>query len=173
MVYQMPYKATTNWKFIQPHLPAKSRTRFRICLAMPTSCAAIVTSCDMWLKKFTKLFYRRCRQSQFKNWKPIKCKFLQFSHLHGQPDYWQAPPYPNSAKSHFRPHHRNHARTAAVDEFCVLDLGQKSACLISRQLFFLTCLSDHLKTGNLLTLSHLASRPTINVTIIALADKRY
>jgi len=49
MVYQMPYKATTNWKFIQPHLPAKSRTTsrtvFHTCLATPIHCLATVTAC--------------------------------------------------------------------------------------------------------------------------------
>ena len=98
----MPYKATTNWKFIQPHLPAKSRTTsrtaFRTCLATPNYCVAKVTACDMWVKKLPRPLYRKYRQPQFKNWKEINCKFLHFSILHENPDYWQAPPCPNSPR---------------------------------------------------------------------------
>ena len=78
----MPYNATTNWKFIQPHLTAKSRTTLRICLAKPTHLAAIVAYYDMWIKKFTKLLYRRYRWSQLKIWKEINCKFLHFTNMY-------------------------------------------------------------------------------------------
>ena len=78
----MPYKATTNWKFLQPYLPAKWSTTFRTYLATPTRYLVEITGYDIRVKKFPTPIYPRCRKPQLKNWKIINCKFLQFSNLH-------------------------------------------------------------------------------------------
>ena len=114
MVYHMPYKATTNWKFSQPHLLAKSRATFHTCLARPTHCVAKVTAYDMWVKKFPKPLYRRCRQPQLKNWKEINCKFLQFSICIENRIAGNHHPVPTRQGHVFWPHHKKRARTAAV-----------------------------------------------------------